>query len=357
MPLIFVAFIAAVIITLVHKKVKQSMVFSNYKVLNGISVLIFPIAFLLLFCVQLSGIDFYNRWLPDFYSGHLFEGEDTYIITLNIASDYLGKLGIILSFGLIGFISLSRTAFNGFGRLFVVLSVLTLTPFLVIEDYTPEFILPFFSILVGFGLINTYDILKQRKRIVFSILAICIVASTGFSWFMLDHWYVHTHSMSDKTYATASFLEDKANGTSVANHGLLSCQISAFSGKACLPYGGAYAQPISPEQLIYGSVKADEVVTRPLPLSKIISDRMLYVPINALPSAKNDWAHLMGYHYWANKTKILCSKYDMQYAVEAVRYSGEYWHWRGYYSRLLMSLQDSGDKIYANGRENIWYLS
>ena len=356
MPLIFIAFIAAVILTRAYKKVKQSVVFSNSKVLNGLSFLIFPIAFLLLFSIQFSGIGFYNKWLPDFYSGYLFEGKDTYIVILNIAADYFGKMGIILFFGLIGFISLSRTAFNGFGRLFVVLGVLTLTPFLVIEDYTPEFILPFFSILVGFGLMNTYDFLKQRRRVAFSILVICIVVSTGFSWSMLDHWYMHTGGMSDKTQATASFLEDKANGTSVANYGLLSCRISAFSGEACLPYGGCYAQPRSPEQLIYGSVKADEVETRPLPLSKIISNRMLYKPINALSNAKSDWTKLMGSHHRANETKILCSKYDIQYAIEEVRYSGGYWYWKRYYSRLLVSLQGSGNKIYVNGKENIWHL-
>lgn len=356
-PLILIAFIAAVILTLMHKKIKPSMVFSNCKVLNGLSFLIFPISFLLLFSVQFSGIGFYSRWLPDFYSGYLFEGDNTYIVTLNIIFDYFGKLGITLFFGLIGFISLSRTAFNGFGRLFVVLSVLTLTPFLVIEDYTPEFILPFFSILVGFGLMNTYDILKQRRKMVFSILAICIVVSTGFSWFMLDHWHIHTGGMSDKTYATSSFLKDKANGTSVANLGLLSSRISAFSGKACLPYGGCYAQSNSPEQLIYGSVKADEVVTQPLPLSKIISERMLYVPINTLPSAKNDWAGFMDSFPWANKIKILSEKYNAYYFIEDVYVSGEYWHWKRYYSRLLVNFHESGDKIYDNDRENIWYLS
>jgi hypothetical protein len=355
-PLIFVAFIAAVILTSMHQRVKQTAL-SNYKVLNGISFLIFPIAFLLLFFVQFLDIGFYNKLLPDFYTGFLIEGEDTYSVTLNIAANYFGKVGIILFFGLIGFIILSRTVFNEFGRLFVILSILTLTPFLVIEDYTPEVILPFFSILAGFGLINTYDILKQQRRIVFSILAICIVISTGFSWFMLDHWQVHTGGMSDKTYATSSFLKEKANGTSVANFGLLSCRISAFSGKACLPYGGAYAQPNSPEQLIYGSVKADEVVTRPLPLSKIISNRMLYVRINALSNAKNDWVGLMESFPWANKTKILCAKYDIHYVIEDVRNSGGYWHWNRYYSRLLVNFHETGNKVYDNNLENIWYFS
>jgi len=361
-PLILVAFIAAVILTLVYPKVKNYPVFSNSKVLSTLSYLIFPIAFLLLFFVQFSGIGFYNKWLPDFYSGYLFEGEDTYIVILNIAADYFSKMGIVLFFGVIGFFSFQKNVYNEFGKLFVCLSILILTPFLVMEDYTPEVISPFLSILVGLGLVSTYNILKQRNRITFKRAAtltvvLCIVVSTGFSLYMLDHWQVYESSMSDKTYATASFLSgDKANGTSVANSGLLSCQISSFSGKACLPYGGAYAQANSPEQLIYGSVKADEVVTEPVTLSEIISSRVLYKPTNALPNAKDDWAGLMGSFPWANKTKILSAKYDAQYVIEDISYSGEYWYWKRYYSRLLVNLHESGNKIYVNGKENIWHL-
>ncbi len=359
-PLILLAFIAAVILISVYQKVT---VFSNSKILNILPLIIFPVAFLLLFSIQFSGISFYNKWLPDFYTGYLFEGEETYIVIFNIAADYFGKIGFVLFFGLAGFIYLSRTAFKGFGRSFVVLSILTLTPLLVIEDYTPEIILPFFSILVGFGLISTYDILKQRRRIIFkraafSLLVICIVVSTGFSWFLLDHWSLHTKGMSDKTYATASFLSsDKANGTSVANSGLRGAQISAFSGKACLPYGGAYAPSISSLQLVHGSVKAEDVVTRPLPPSEIFSSKLIYVPISALPDAKKDWLGFMRNFPWANKTKILSSKYDTCYVIEDVRLPGEFWYWNSQYSRLLVNLHSSGNKIYDNDRERIWYLS
>lgn len=362
-PLIFIAFIAAVILTLIYQKVKPSMVFSNSKILNKLSFIIFPVTFLLLFSIQFSGIDFYNNYLQGFYTGYLFEGEDTYIVILNIAADYFGKVGFVLFFGLIGFISLARTAFNGFGRLFVVLSILTLTPFLVIQVYTPEIILPFFSILVGFGLISTYDILKQRRRIVFkkaalSLLVICIVVSTGFSWFMLDHWKIHEMSMSDKTYASASFLKDNANDTSVANSGLLSCQLSSFSGEACLPYGGAYAQSTAPEQLIYGSVKPDEVVIgQLLSPSEIISRRRLYALKTKSSDAKEDWADFVTSFPGANKTKIVSSKYDAHYVIEDIRIYGQFWHWKQQYSRLLVNLHVSGNKIYDNDGENIWYLS
>ena len=357
-PLIFIAFIAACILIFIYKKVKHSRIFSNYEVLNKLSYFIFPIAFLLLFFVQFSGIGFYNRWLSDFYSGYLFEGEETYIVILNILSDYFGKIGFLLLFGLIGFITLSRTAFNGFGRSFILLSVLTLTPFLVIEDYTPEIILVFFSILVGVGLLITYNFLKKRKRIAFSIIAICLVVSTGFSWFMLDHMHLHTSGMSDKTYATASFLSsDKTNGTFVANSGLLGAQISAFSGKACLPYGGGYAQSRSSLQLVHGSVKAEDVVTRLSLPSEIFGRKMFYEPISALPDAKEDWLGFMRNFPWAKKTKLLSSKYDIGYVIEDVQLPGEFWYWRRLYSRLLFKLHNSGNKIYDNGRENIWYLS
>ena len=362
-PLILIAFMAAAILTLVYQKVKHSMIFSNSKILNRLFFLIFPIAFLLLFFVQFSGIGFYGKWIPDFYSGFLFTGEETYIVILNVAADYFGKIGFVLFFGLIGFITLSKNVYNEFGKLFVGISALTLTPFLIIEDYTPEFILPFFSILVGLGLVDTYDFLKQRrekvlKRVTVLLLVICIVSSTVFSVFMLDHWQMYTGGMSDKTYATASFLSsDKANGTSVANSGVLSAQISAFSGKSCLPYGGAYAIWYTPEQLVYGSVKPDEVVTRPLPLSAIISTRMLYAKIKALPNQKNDWAGLMSNFPWANKTKTISAKYDAHYVIEDVHILGGFWYWKRYHSRLLFNLHESGNKIYVSGKENIWYLS
>ena len=355
-PLIFVAFIAAVILTFIYLKVKNSQIFSNSKVLNKLSYFIFPVAFLLLFFVQFSGIGFYDKWLPDFYVGYLFEGEETHIVALNIAADYFGKIGIILFFGVIGFFYFPKNVYNDFGKLFVCLSILTLTPFLVMEDYTPEVILPFLSILAVFGLISTYNVTKQRKKMALSILLICLVVSTGFSWYMLDHWNVYKSSMSDKTYATASFLgSEKANGTSVANSGLLSCQISAFSEKSCLPYGGRYAQVNSPEQLIYGSVKPDEVVTQPLSVSAVISNRRLFELISALPNAKNDWDNLLRSHYSTNK--ILRAKYDIQYAVEDLRLKGKYIHWRTYDSRLLVSLHESGNKIYDNSGVDIWYLN
>ena len=362
-PLILIAFIAAAILILTYQKVNPPEVFSNSKVLHILSFIIFPAAFLVLFSVQFSGIGFYDNYLPDFYSGFLFEGKETYIVVLNIAADYFGKIGFVLLFGVIWLITISKTAFNDFERLFVVLSVLTLTPLLVIEDYTPEFILPFFSILVGLGLVDTYDFLKQRrekvlKKVAVLLLVICIVSSTVFSVFMLDHWRMYTGGMSDKTYATASFLSsDKVNGTSVANSGVLSAQISAFSGKSCLPYGGAYAIWFTPEQLVYGSVKADEVVTRPLPLSAIISTRMLYAKTKALPNQKNDWAGLMSNFPWANKTKTISAKYNAHYVIEDVHILGGFWYWKRYHSRMLFNLHESGKKIYENGGVNIWYLS
>jgi len=175
---------------------------------------------------------------------------------------------------------------------------------------------------------------------------------------MIDHWHLHTSIMSDKICATASFLEDKANGTSVANSGILSSQLSSFSGEACLPYGGAYAQSTTPEQLIYGSVKPDEVVIgQLLSPSGIISRRKVYALKTKPSDAKKDWADFVTSFPWANKTKIVSSKYDAHYVIEDVSIYGQFWHWKRQYSRLLFNLHESGNKIYDNDGENIWYLS
>lgn len=359
-PLIFIAFIAALVLSLTYQKTKQ-FISSSYPnvttVLNISSPFIFLGVFILLFFIQFSGLNFYNKLLSDFYIGYLFKGTDVFTIILNIITDYFSKMGILLIFGLTGFISLSRNAYNEFGKLFVIFGVLIMTPFMVKEVYTPEVILPFYSILVGFGIIHIYNVLRQRKKITSLMLVICLVVATGFSLFMIEHWNIRMGSMSDKSYATASFLKDRTNSASVGNSGLLCAQMSAFSGKACLPFGGAYPSPNPPGLMVYGLVKKDEVVVQPVKISDVIDRKLFYTPINALPNAVDDWASIMVSNYWNENSKTLISKYDIRYVIEDDNIYGNFWYWKLRHSKLLVSLHDSGNKIYVNGKENIYHLT
>jgi len=347
LPLILIAFVATVLL----KYVFNLKIFSeNKKVLNvyffcillGVSLLIFYIEFL-------SDSSFYSGE-TEYQSGYFFSGTDTLTILLNMGIDYVGKIGILLPFIFISFIILIRkVAYIGRNELFLLLSVIFLIPIIKFEDYAPEFVLPFYALMVSLGIISVINSFKNQKIFAISILIICLFASTGFVFFMFDHWDVGGSPIGE-IYQTALFIKDKSNHTSVANTGLLAAQISAFSGKPCLPFGGPYAPFQSPEQLIFGFVDENDLVIRPVNFSEIPNRKSFYRVIKA-PDQNVDWQIILLGKPRDDQVKEVLSRYNAHLIVE-YDLGGKYWYWvKRDSDMLILYLYESGDRIYHNGKK------
>lgn len=353
LPLTLIALFVSIFFNFISSRVKRFKIFSKTDVLQVHVFYILLIISSILFLIQFLNVGPLD--VSDYYSGYLYKGNDFVTVLLNMAIDYTGKTGPLIIFGIIGFISLLGKANKKFSELFVIFNFIIFLPFMGLENYSSAFFFPFLTITIGIGFMMILDFLKRNKMLMYTVLIASMLISVGFAFFMIDHWGMYEGDMSHATYNAAMFTRERANSTLVANTGALASQITAFSGKPVIPLSGPYAHSTTPGQLIYGFVKPEELVIRPLKLSEISPTvDTFYVATNA-PNAKDEWVAIMQNNYWDERAKKMLSKYRAHLIIEA-EYNKKYWYWVWRYSRMLTSLHDSGNKVYTNGKENIWYI-
>lgn len=347
LPLVLIALIATVLLTYIFNLKsfdKNILNMCFFYILLGISLLFFYTEFL-------SGASLYSGE-TEYQTGYFFSGTDILTILLNVGIDYVGKMGILLPFIFIGFIMLIRkVAYIGRNELFLLLVVIFLIPIIIVESYAPEFVLPFYALMISLGIIGVLNRFEKRKIFTASILVICLFATVGFAFFMFNHWHIGEPPI-DGIYHTAIFIQDRYNHTAIANTGLLAAQISAFSEKPCLPFGGAYVPSQSPEQLIFGFVDKRDIVVRPLRFSEFPSK--IFYKILKAPDQNMDWQIMLG-DPRDDKVKEVLSRYNARLIVE-YDLGGKYQYWKLRYSGMLRYLHESGDRIYHNGKLKIFYL-
>lgn len=310
----------------------------------------------LLFFVQFTKLGFFD--LSDYYTGALFNGEGSVIIVLNMLADYIGKYGIVLVMSIIGFIKLLKKENKNFGEMLILINLILLLPLMSLEDYSPLIVVPFALILTVIGIlsiINIYTNHVKSKSGISIIIGTLMILSTVFSIFMIDHWNINKDVLSEETVSSANFIKNTSNGSVIANSGDLSSKITALTAVPTIPLGGPYAIVTPPNQIAFGFVNSEDISVRALNLSEIRPNTDELYVLTKLPNSSRDWFSIMTNNYWDDEAKNTLSKYDAHLLIkEGFSQEYHYWIWRP--SQMLTSLEDSGNKIYGSGADNIYYI-
>ena len=351
LPVIIFAYLVTCILKYLLKEFakKSSSIFLNVHVMY-----ILFIVSLSLFLIQFTEFSILD--LNDYHSGYWWDGTDFISIILNMSADYTSKMGILLFFAVAGFVKLISKDEKKIGELFILLSFIGFLPLMGLENYSPLIMFPFLTILTVVGIIAILDNFVKWKRGKAVFVILCIIFSTSFVFFMIDHWNMDEDSLSEKTVASAAFIKDRSNCTIVANTGDLASKITAFSTVPTIPLGGPYAISAPPGQIIYGFVNPEKDITvRPLQMSEIKPSTDTLYALTKSSNAKNEWVSIIDNYYWDERSVNMRLKYNSHLIIEIGNFGMfHYWSWRG--SKLLRSLHDSGNKIYSNNKDNIYYI-
>ena len=162
MPLVIIAYFVTMSIqfiknlSLEKKGLSKKHKFTERKTFL-ISVMLFAVAFSL----QFSNISFYKGIWYDYQTGAFFESKSPLILILNMSTNYIGHIGILILFGLVGLLFLLRKRNKDFGELFVLITLLFLTSISALGLYVSLFILPFASVLIAIGLLESIRIVER----------------------------------------------------------------------------------------------------------------------------------------------------------------------------------------------------
>ena len=297
-----------------------------------------------------------------------------------MSTNYIGHIGILILFGLVGLLFLLRKRNKDFGELFVLITLLFLTSISALGLYVAPFMLPFASVLIAIGLRESIRIVERSvsttklkdkveaipiknnenaktKAIVFSIITISLILSTCFSIYMVNR-HMHlpigetgdTTWMNDGTYNTGLFLKKEGGDKPfLSNDVLIAGRIRAVSGVPSFS-GGIYG-------LISGFIRNDELETRPIKLADISSDMDYFYLLVTRPNIDRDVRRIYDYDCDDSRSKQIAYKYNINYVVMNNNLIGKRtgWEYSTYPSKYMMSVYKKEVRVYDNNLESVWY--
>jgi len=195
---------------------------------------------------------------------------------------------------------------------------------------------------------------SNSLRVMGTVVLISLVVGSSAA---ISSYNVQTTSyMSDGTYSMALYLRVNANGTVIANEGLIGSRAYAVSGVPFLPVGGATTAFQSPELLMFGFVNRTSVVgrIRLVPFNQITIDSDSPFELPGI-QAEADWAVLLLAP--VDSIPAEYAHYDVRYALESLWIEGEYTAYANFYpSQLLQTAHQSRYLIYQDSEESLLFL-
>ena len=344
---------------------------SSYKK-TGIYLSIFCVLFL----TGVVGMSPYSPSLGDFKSGYFFQG--LLAIPVNIGIEYAMGIGVIIFLAPIGLISLLQERKKDFSQIYLLVIMLCFAPFLVDQDYMRQVIGPFIFLLVGYGVLKLFTVLKFRLKniagpLVVSIVIVSILLPSFVTVEDKSDIYESTGHyvyMTKATSGAAVFMEKNANDCSFITNddiGFLGRRISATSNT----FGVGYCEP---EILIRGFVDKDAMNVKLISLSDFEYEWKHSKNLYAL----QDWIYEGRYLDGKHKRRIMENEYDSPKAKKGINfYNVQYLvinnriqnknKWGGAFysmygelrkSKFLTSVyeEQNKNKIYDNNRNSIVYI-
>ncbi|MCK4444938.1 MAG: hypothetical protein KAW09_10360, partial [Thermoplasmata archaeon] len=340
-----------------------------------VSVSVVILGFLLIFALQIYFPGYGGFDIKEEYSeGTFFEGTSIFVLLVNMAVNFTGKVGLVMPLTVMGFVMYSWKRPKDICDKFLLLMVFVLIPFLSLRDYISEFMILFFVFLASFSLVSIPFLGEKRKKIGILVVLIVLLSSLGFSWMMKDYWrdkYPTDDQIPDDTYDTSIFVKRYTSGVIVTNEGLMGGRIMAISGMPCTPLGGASTHWYSAQQLIFSLPPNDNLLFRSpssLSVRRLEYDEItfntdeLFVPTNA-PNAKDDWERILYNVSTSPDAYSLMDKYQVHYVVMQNNLYPTFVSYGPRYSPFLQNMVEGGPtktlaryKIYGNDRESVWFV-
>jgi hypothetical protein len=380
LPLVIIAYFVTMCIKFITNRINSDNFLLKRKLTERKVFLIAFLLFAFAFLIQFSNLSFYRGIWYEYQTGAFFESKSPLFLILNMSTNYMGQIGILILFGLVGLLFLLRKRNKDFGELFVVVTLLFLTSISALGLYVSLFILPFASVLIAIGLRESIRIVERSvrttklkdkaeaiaiknnekaktKAIVFSIITISLIHSTCFSIYMVNR-HMHlplgetgdTTWMNDGTYNTGLFLKKEGEDKPfLANDVLIAGKIRAVSGVSSFS-GGIYG-------LISGFINKEELETRPIKLADISSNMDYFYLLVTRPNIDRDVRRIYNYDCDDSSSKQITYKYDINYVVMNNNLIGKRtgWKYKTLPSKYMMSIYKNETRVYDNNLESVWY--
>lgn len=306
--LIIVALIVTTIIW--HVKGKDvSMPLREHIPRNGIPVAI-GLLCICAFLLQFSGVSFYKNIWWNYQTGAFATGSGVFSLLLNMTTNYIGQIGILLPVGVIGFIMLVKKPEKGINEILVITTIMLFLAISAQGLYVALVMLPVAALLISLmlsGLIQSRINVVQGMELKFSfcsigasftkafslILVIGLLVSICFSGYMIQR-HLHAPTSAGSSYGNAWMTEDapyiggflKTNGEAafLSNDGLLAKRIYASTGVPIFSRG--YRDMYG---LINGWIDKDDIEVQTLSLSSLsISSSTIFRQVNTPPLKVED---------------------------------------------------------------------
>jgi hypothetical protein len=203
----------------------------------------------------------------------------------------VARLGILFPLSLIGLGFIIWEKEKTFWQYSILLTVLSFTPFLAWGPYFFETLIPFFSLLGGYGLLRIWENEERIKRLshVSSLTIIIVTITIFFSIMTLFERYSSEGAtgfekfMDDRVYQTGRYMtETGLDGiVSTGSDEILAWRLGSASGKLTLPTEIVM-------YLGYGLFEDDEILIRQTPLPPTLYGLFVFVkfPLNGTLSNK-----------------------------------------------------------------------
>lgn len=327
--------------------------------------------FTLFISAQLFDWGFYQelKLVTKYQEGYFFKGGEITDRMLNIILDYGSRYGILFIFAILTMLLMlfySKRYFIGssakikinrsFNRIFFPIIFLCFTPLIIMGVYISLILLPFVSLVIGFGVIYMVNGVKNIHRrklamVLSKITAISIIVilfiSILFSIFMINHWrrpkepVDTTDWLPEEDYDMALYINVFGNKSNyILNSWGSGGRIEAFITKS--KYLRLNLSRVSLER---GSF-----------LDLYLYDTLYMVTSNEDSDIMN--IHSLSFESDSQKISIFLTQNEIKFAIQKNKIMGQIIVGGGTLrpSNFIISMYSNRYKVYDNGDLSLWCL-
>ncbi len=353
-------------------KDKPRILYYTNKLSENVRFLILILLFILMFAFQFSGIGFYSGIWNDYQSGALSQGSGLFSLFLNLSTNYIGQIGILIPVGLIGFLILLRKTKKDSNDIFIICLLMLSASILALGIYMAPFLLPIISLLIASGVCKILNILhgdlttqgqtagcidcmsRINKKFPVVLLFICFLASISFSGFMMErHLNAPLGDTGDKTYMTHEpyvglFLKEQGTRAFLSNDDLISKRIYASTG---VPY-----LDVGINALINSWIQKDELEVQHISLNELSINSDYFLKFKKDHQIEKDFSWIYSHEIQNDASKQILKKYGVDSIVINNKILDEIVgaDFVTYHSIFAKSITRSGSRVYDNNKESIY---
>lgn len=327
--------------------------------------------FILAFSLQFSGLGFYKGIWTDYQTGAFSSSGTLPTLLLNLATNYIGQIGILLVFGIYGILAILRGPNKDFRHILVIYTLIISSTILALGTYIAPFLLPFLSLLIALGIVDLLetDRIEETKvfrfihnavspKKMFCVLIIFILlTSISFSCYMIQrHLYATNELIGDKAWASSEsiaghFLINHGAKTYLSNDPLFKRRVSAINGIPAFDGDDL-------DLLKFNLINPLDFKIELLSPSSIGIDTDGIYSVTQLPNIYSDQNVIVQNNIYSINSKEVLKKYAISYSVinnnlfekildENNKPSRSVW---------VKSTTDYGIRAYANDQVGIYFL-